>query len=86
MKNSKLSSPSLIEHLSIIPDFRQHNAQHLLIDILVISVCAMLCGARSFLDMEEFGEAKEEWLRSFLKLPYGIPSHDTFRRIFSDIP
>ncbi len=83
MKNSKLSSPSLIEHLSIIPDFRQHNAQHLLIDILVISVCAMLCGARSFLDMEEFGEAKEEWLRSFLKLPYGIPSHDTFRRIFS---
>lgn len=83
MKHSKITSSSLIEHLSIIPDFRCHNKRHLLIDILMISVCAMLCGAKSFWDMEEFGKAKEEWFSEFLKLPGGIPSHDTFGRVFA---
>ena len=58
---------------------RMHN----LGDILVIAVCCMLCGGESFYDMEDFGLAKEEWFRTFLDLPNGIPSHDTFNRVFA---
>jgi len=56
---------------------------HNLGDILVIAVCCMLCGGESFYDMEEFGLAKEAWFRTFLELPNGIPSHDTFNRVFA---
>lgn len=81
---SKPSSTSLIEHLSIISDFRDGPAKkHLLIDVLMISVCSMLAGAEGFTDMELFGKAKEAWFRGFLKLPHGIPSHDTFLRVFA---
>lgn len=55
---------------------------HLLVDILFISFCALLCGAESFVEIENFGNAKLEWLEQFLELRNGIPSHDTFRRIF----
>lgn len=83
MANSP-SSKSLIEHLSIIRDFRERPARkHLLVEVLTISVCAMLAGADSFLDMERFGDAKEGWFRGFLKLEHGIPSHDTFLRVFA---
>lgn len=79
-----ITSTSLIEHLSIIRDFRDGPAQkHLLVEVLTISVCAMLAGAESFVDMERFGKAKEAWFRGFLKLEYGIPSHDTFLRVFA---
>jgi predicted transposase YbfD/YdcC len=54
-----------------------------LIDILVIGICTLLCGGESFNDMEDFGHAKQEWLKTFLELPNGIPSHDTFNRVFS---
>lgn len=54
---------------------------HALLDILVISFCAILCGAESFPDIERFGEAREEWFRRYLGLRYGIPSHDTFGRV-----
>jgi len=74
---------SLIHHFSVIEDPRKREKDHLLSDILVIAVCAMLCGAEHFTDFEDFGEAKEEFLRSFLELPHGIPSHDTFRRVFA---
>ena len=60
-------------------------SSHLLIDVLTIAVCAILCGAEGWADMELFGKSKEEWLRTFLKLPNGIPSHDTFARIFAAI-
>jgi predicted transposase YbfD/YdcC len=56
---------------------------HLLGDILVIAILSVLCGADTWNGMEEFGKAKEPWLRTFLKLPGGIPSHDTFNRVFS---
>lgn len=56
---------------------------HKLEDILVIAICALLCGAESFEDMEVFGEAKEGWFGTFLELPNGIPSHDTFGRVFA---
>ena len=49
----------------------------------MVSLCAMLCGADSFVDFHDFGIAKEDWLRSFLELPNGIPSHDTFGRVFA---
>lgn len=80
------SSTSLVEHFSIIVDPRiERTKEHKLIDILTISLCAMLCGADSFVDFEEFGEAKRDWLATFLELPGGIPSHDTFRRVFAMI-
>lgn len=73
-------------HLSVLPDPRvDRTKKHLLIDILFIGLCTIICGGEGFTDMEEFGEAKEEWLRKYLELPNGIPSHDTFRRVFSSL-
>jgi len=60
---------------------RDHTKQHELLDILLIAVCCLLCGGQSFVDMAEFGDAKRDWLATFLTLPNGIPSHDTFRRV-----
>lgn len=56
--------------------------EHCLIDILAITVCAVLAHAETFEDIELYGKHKEKWLRGFLALPNGIPSHDTFRRVF----
>jgi hypothetical protein len=53
-----------------------------LIDILVIAVCAIIGEAESFEDMADYGRCKQGWLKQFLALPNGIPSHDTFRRVF----
>ncbi len=81
MKN--LTGVTLFEHLSEIEDpRRERTKRHKLIDILVIAVCASVCGAEGFNEIEEFGESKEEWLRGFLESPNGTPSHDTFRRVF----
>lgn len=55
---------------------------HKLIDILVIAICGVICGANSWPQVETFGEAKEGWLKQFLELPYGIPAHDTYWRVF----
>jgi predicted transposase YbfD/YdcC len=75
---------SLIEHFKDLPDPRvDRTKDHKLIDILVIAVCALLCRAESFDDMEEFGQAKFDWFKTFLELPNGIPSHDTFNRVFA---
>jgi predicted transposase YbfD/YdcC len=74
----------LIECLKFIEDPRVlGRSKHLLIDILVISICAVLCGAEGVFDIEEFGLEKEDWLRRFLSLPCGIPSHDTIARVLS---
>lgn len=79
----KHPQPSLIAHFQDLPDPRvQRTRRHELVDILVISVCTLLCGGESFNDMEEFGHCKQEWFKQFLKLPNGIPSHDTFNRLF----
>jgi len=56
---------------------------HKLLDILVIAICATICGADTWEDVETFGKAKKEWFRAFLELPNGIPSHDTFNRVFN---
>jgi len=54
-----------------------------LLDIIVIAVCAAICGADTWVDVEVFGKAKYDWLKQFLELPHGIPSHDTFGRVFA---
>ena len=75
---------SLITIIRDIEDPRVERTRlHKLEDILVIGLCGMLCGAESFEEMEQFGYAKEEWFSTFLELPHGIPSHDTFNRVFA---
>jgi predicted transposase YbfD/YdcC len=74
----------LIEHFSIIPDPRVDRTKwHKLIDILTITNCAVLSGAEGFNEIASFGEAKCAWFKTFLELPNGIPSHDTFNRVLS---
>lgn len=59
--------------------------RHSLIDIIAITVCAVIACADSWIDVEDFGRFKQDWLRTFLKLPNGIPSHDTFGRVFTPV-
>ncbi len=78
------SSLLFFDHFADLPDPRRAQGQrHKLVDILFIALCAVLCGADDFTEMEEVGRAKESWLRQFLELPHGIPSHDTFGRVFA---
>jgi predicted transposase YbfD/YdcC len=71
-------------HFSDLKDPRLDRTKlHKLLDILVIAICAVICGADSWEDVEDFGHAKLEWLKTFLELPNGIPSHDTFNRVFA---
>jgi predicted transposase YbfD/YdcC len=73
----------LIKHFSNMTDPRvDRSKRHLLIDIIVIGICAVICGADTWTGMEEYGRSKYEWLKGFLDLPEGIPSHDTFGRVF----
>jgi predicted transposase YbfD/YdcC len=65
-----------------VPDPRADNARHELLDVLFIALAAVLCGAESCADMADFGQSKEELLRLVLHLEHGIPSHDTFSRVF----
>ncbi len=60
----------------------QGRCDHVLIEVVLIAVCAVLCGANNWSEVEEFRKTKEGWLRQYLSLPGGIPSHDTFSRIF----
>jgi len=70
---------SLITHFQDLPDPRvARTRERRLIDLLVIAVCTLLCGGEGFNDMEDFGDAKEDWLKTFLEVPGGLPSHDTF--------
>lgn len=73
----------LMSHLSILSDPRKEtNRKHLLIDILMITVCSVMAGSQGWEDIEKWGIEKEKWLRKFLKLPFGIPCHDVFRDLF----
>src|SRR2546428_12685362 len=73
---------SFHEHFAALTDPRcplAPNSRHLLMDILVIAVCAVISGAEGWEDIEEYGTAHAEWLGDLLDLPHGIPGHDTFR-------
>ena len=61
----------------------ERNREHLLEEILLIAIAAVLSGAESWNDIADYGEDKQEWLKTFLSLPSGIPSHDTFNRVFA---
>jgi predicted transposase YbfD/YdcC len=75
---------NLPDHFRALVDPRiDRTRRHELTDILVIAICTLLCGGEGFNDMEDFGHAKEEWFRTFLALPSGIPTHDTFNRVLS---
>jgi len=80
-KHPKLS---LIEHFETLSDPRlDRTKDHDLIDVLIIAICTLLCGGESFNDMEDLGHAKHDWFKTFLGLRNGIPSHDTFNRVFA---
>jgi hypothetical protein len=67
-----------------VPDFRlNRKKRHKLGDIVMLSLCAVLSGADDFEDMQMYGKQKEDFLRTFLALPNGIPSHDTINRVYN---
>ena len=73
---SKLTDPRRTSH---------GNIRHKLEDIIAIGLCTVICGGEDFVDMEDFGKEREEFLRKFLELPNGIPDSDTFRRVFENL-
>lgn len=76
--------PTFLDAFADLVDPRvDRTKEHRLLDIVAIAVCAVVCGADSWVAVEEFGKAKQGWLRTFLALPNGIPSHDTFGRVFA---
>ena len=77
-------SMSFADYFSDLPDPRlERQKRHSLMDILFIAVSAVICGATSFVDMQERGRAKIDWLKEHLDLSCSVPSHDTFGRVFS---
>lgn len=78
-------SSTFLKHFEDLEDPRRddYNLQHNFMDIVVIAILATICGADSWTEIEQFGIAKYEWLKTFLPLPNGIPSHDTFGRVFA---
>ncbi len=83
-KNKELPMPekSVESFFENIHDPRYHNKRHKLIDILLIAICAVVAGADTYEQIENFGKKRKYWLSKFLSLPRGIPSHDTFGRVF----
>ena len=77
---------SITLHFASIRDPRvERSKKHKLIDIITMTICGVICGADSWVDIAMFGESKKEWLKGFLELANGIPSHDTFGDVFSRI-
>jgi len=75
----------LKDHFANVEDPRSDNVSHHLIDIITIAICALISGADGWVEIETYGNAKFWWFKQFLKLPHGIPSHDTFGRVFAVI-
>ena len=79
----KTGSGSIVDHFVELEDPRiGRNRRHKLIDIVVLTVCAVISGCETWEDIQDYGDFKLEWLKRFLELPHGIPSHDTIRRLF----
>jgi predicted transposase YbfD/YdcC len=75
--------PALAEFFGDIEDPRiERNKRHKLLDIMVLTVCAVICGCETWEEIQDYGREKQRWLKRFLALPNGIPSHDTIRRLF----
>lgn len=83
MNSSNDSLVLLLNHFASIDDpRREYLIEHKLLDIIAITICAVICGAENWVEIEEYGCSKQEWLKQFLELPNGIPSRDTIRRLF----
>lgn len=81
---SEPNDASLLTHFAQLKDPRdERGKEHLLLDIASIAICAVICGAESWTDIEQYGQSKLDWLKTFLALPNGIPTHDTFARLFA---
>jgi predicted transposase YbfD/YdcC len=79
-------SRSFFSHFATLEDPRvERTKRHALLEVVFIAVCALLSGANDFVGMEKFGKSKRDWLRKYLELPNGIPSHDTFGRVIRAI-
>ena len=80
----KVPVHTVFEYFGCMPDPRiDRTKDHKLLDIIVVAICAVICGADGWVGVEEFGKSKLDWFKQFLELPNGIPSHDTFGRVFS---
>ena len=76
--------PRLSEHFGRLDDPREEElVEHKLLDMIVMAVCAVICGAGTWVEVETVGKASQAWLESFLDLPHGIASHDIFGRLFA---
>jgi len=83
MEERVMSIETLVQHFGAVEDPRcRGKVLHRLVDILVIAICAVIACAESWDDIALYGRSKLTWLKTFLELPNGIPSHDTFRRVF----
>jgi predicted transposase YbfD/YdcC len=81
---SRPAPASILTYFRDLPDPRREtrNTKHRLIDLLVIALCGTIAGCQSAVEIAAYGRSKREWLKTFLPLPHGIPSHDTFSRVF----
>ena len=84
---NQTKTPALLNYFLDLtePRRKNRNFRHKLIDIIAIAILATICGADEFTEMEQWGKANEDWLRTFLELPNGIPSHDTFGDVFAKL-
>jgi predicted transposase YbfD/YdcC len=77
---------SLAEHFARLEDPRaEHLIDHQLVDIIIMAICGVICGAETWTDIELFGQERRSWLEQFLDMGHGVPSHDTFGRVFARI-
>lgn len=86
LETTNLLKTSFLRHFATLNDPRiDRTKEHLLVDIMAIAILAVISGAEGWVAIETYGKGKYEWLKGFLELPNGIPSHDTFSRVFSRI-
>jgi predicted transposase YbfD/YdcC len=86
MSRSTLPALSLVHYFTNLPDPRlRRRRRHAFLDIIVIAICGTICGCKSWNEITIYGRKKKDWLQTFLELPNGIPSPDTFRRLFARI-
>ena len=84
MEATDIRTSPLWQHFAPLKDPRiERTKRHQLLDILIIALCGIICGAESWVEIAAFGQAKLAWLKQYLPLPNGIPSHDTFGRVFA---
>jgi hypothetical protein len=84
LPSMNILNASFLQHFANLNDPRiERSKEHLLRDIIAIAILAVISGADGWVAIEAYGNAKYEWLKSFLELPNGIPSHDTFSRVFA---